>query len=603
MLLLKQTIPLLFSITLSLNNSSFADAAFNIDHDPECPCLDESVHNETKRIEGNNGCLDTTPISLNRETNIQEAFCYPEHYGVGCETHDVDLDPNCKGEADDPSYCSQSWCYIDPDKCHSSANNTFSRSVLYSHLFYSYDTCGSDDTFRDFAIASALEGQTLKIGIPALLYPDHYREDENGEPIFWSTNINDGSGELKGMYIDYMKQIASDGNFAVEYRPVSASATQVVTDPYTACVFDVGRGILDMCAGTFWETTERSSVVPFSTALSNEVYYLALMKPKVKDDVFTHTRMLFKPFTTNLWLVIIAVTFLVGIVYKVLGPDMKTSDSTSFHVYDLMTDIYYAWMELVQGADEIKEKTISQRGLVLAWSFFILIIIAAYTANLAAFLGTDTFNFDVVDIDGCLRSDCLVCHTASRLLDESMQKSYPTLRRNGTYDDPNTLITDLENGKCDTLLLSNFQWKLNADWWKNCEIIKTEEIVTFFKIGWPVVSNFAQTISFFISRSLDNDSFERAFDVYAPPEKCAKPLEKSQEEPTPQITVAAMAGPLIFLLWGMIFGLLVKFGNRCCRIIAKVEDKHDAEEGQVSSSNKKEEKLDQKVNPYSTYIR
>lgn len=582
-------------VTLIINQPFLSSAEY--EYDPNCPCLDESLHNATRKIAGNESCLDTRFV-LDQNTNIQESFCYSEKYGLGCAAHDENLGPVCNGNEDTPDYCSSSWCFVDSDQCQSSANNSFAKSPLYPHLFYSYSTCGNVDTFTDFSIAAALQGKTLKVGIPALSYPDHYRLDENNEPIFWSTDINAGVGELKGMYMEYVQKLAQDGNFQIEFTQVSLGSIAEAIDPYSACVLDVSRGILDMCAGTFWETTERTSVASFTTALTSEVYNLALLKPKAKDDVITHMRMIFKPFTPKLWYMIIAVTFVVGIAYTLLGPDRKTSRPVRF--YDLIDDIYCAWLELLQGTDDSKKKTFAQRSVVLAWSFFILIIIAAYTANLAAFLATESFDFRIEDIDSCLRHDCLVCHTASSVLSASLERFYPTLRTHSNYTDVSILVDDLANENCDVLLVSNFQWNLNSAWWKDCEVIRTNDIVIFFKVGFPVTLSIAQAMSFFISRSLDEGAFDRSFNAFAPPKWCLPSAELTQkQENIPQITVAAMASPLIFIGLGIVFGFIIKYGKKCKGIKAGINNENNS----ARNNNLPSSDQENFASPFAAYIR
>ena len=66
-------------------------------------------------------------------------YVYPPTYGQRCRPHDVGLSPSCNN--DNPAtWCSQSWCYVHPDRC--SAPN--SQSLYFpGQYFYSYATCRS----------------------------------------------------------------------------------------------------------------------------------------------------------------------------------------------------------------------------------------------------------------------------------------------------------------------------------------------------------------------------------------------------------------------------------------------------------------------------
>ena len=47
---------------------------------------------------------------------------YPTAYGTACIAWDEILPPICGADGfpleDQPNYCSQPWCYIDPEKCY-----------------------------------------------------------------------------------------------------------------------------------------------------------------------------------------------------------------------------------------------------------------------------------------------------------------------------------------------------------------------------------------------------------------------------------------------------------------------------------------------------
>ena len=64
-------------------------------------------------------------------------------YGLStCSAHDLGKPPYCyRGP---PSWCADSWCYVDKDNCDKPA----SKSVSFPGLYYSYLTCGNANTFN-----------------------------------------------------------------------------------------------------------------------------------------------------------------------------------------------------------------------------------------------------------------------------------------------------------------------------------------------------------------------------------------------------------------------------------------------------------------------
>jgi len=76
---------------------------------------------------------------------------YPVSVGSTCEAWDENLNPDCVGDGEKPSWCSQKWCYVDPCRC-SSTTPVVSEMLPDARfrgmtLYYSYATCGAIDTF------------------------------------------------------------------------------------------------------------------------------------------------------------------------------------------------------------------------------------------------------------------------------------------------------------------------------------------------------------------------------------------------------------------------------------------------------------------------
>ena len=88
------------------------------------------------------------------------ALQYPADYGIGeCATHDASLPPDCDvldaktGDFDplaNPSWCSSSWCYVDPAACNVLSDETVYIPTVTKPLFFSYQACGSANSFNEF---------------------------------------------------------------------------------------------------------------------------------------------------------------------------------------------------------------------------------------------------------------------------------------------------------------------------------------------------------------------------------------------------------------------------------------------------------------------
>ena len=208
---LKRTIlySLIILVSKFPSGASFEDEKVSIIEDPICPCLRNVTHTNSPKS-FNDTCLDIQIAS--RSTKVLSSYCYPPNHGTSCEADDMNLAPFCNDPNNQALFCNAPFCYIDPAKYKLSENNSYSQSSIFPHLFFSYTTCGSDDNWKSL-IAKNINGVTLRVGVPALRYPDHFRLDTNENPILYDTDINAGFGELKGIYIEMLEKLALRANF------------------------------------------------------------------------------------------------------------------------------------------------------------------------------------------------------------------------------------------------------------------------------------------------------------------------------------------------------------------------------------------------------
>jgi ionotropic glutamate receptor NMDA 1 len=104
-----------------------------------------------------------------------------------------------------------------------------------------------------------------------------------------------------------------------------------------------------------------------------------------------------QPFTNNLWLMVILSVFVVAIVLHFLdhfsprgNNRLADVDSKLSKTYEFLPAIWFTWSILLNsGVGDYTPHSLSARMLGMVWSGFVMIMIASYTANLAAFLVLD----------------------------------------------------------------------------------------------------------------------------------------------------------------------------------------------------------------------
>lgn len=139
---------------------------------PDCPCVRNLCIND---YVDDKGCL--RPASQYKLFN-NKSPCLDSNFGQnGCGAHDENTAPYCgnEGAEDDPdlmhngghipAYCTQRYCWVDPLNCFTGVSNQPVQGLEFgpppppvgaqhssfwpgSGLWYSYDTCGSENSYE-----------------------------------------------------------------------------------------------------------------------------------------------------------------------------------------------------------------------------------------------------------------------------------------------------------------------------------------------------------------------------------------------------------------------------------------------------------------------
>ncbi|XP_052802118.1 glutamate receptor 4-like isoform X2 [Mya arenaria] len=140
-------------------------------------------------------------------------------------------------------------------------------------------------------------------------------------------------------------------------------------------------GNASMAIGAFAVTAAREATISFSYTIISSSVSLLLRRP---PDTVNYFQFL-GPFSWRLWLLIIGFVLVVGFGLFFMARFDSTQNGSSQR-FDLKESIWYATTVLLQGSSEYSPQTTCMRTIVAFFWFCTLVINAAYTANLAAFL-------------------------------------------------------------------------------------------------------------------------------------------------------------------------------------------------------------------------
>lgn len=152
------------------------------------------------------------------------------------------------------------------------------------------------------------------------------------------------------------------------------------------------------------------------------------------------------PFQSGVWIMLVVAILATGVLYWMLEQLNRESDTQQLEKKPLTT-IFLSALTFV-GHFDFSPGTHSARLLALSYTFFTLIMVSAYTANLASFLvARQTPNFSIESLSQAVRLDIPVCIQASSNHDEIISEMYPgiNLVRKRFEGD---VFMGVKNGEC-----------------------------------------------------------------------------------------------------------------------------------------------------------
>lgn len=124
------------------------------------------------------------------------------------------------------------------------------------------------------------------------------------------------------------------GGFTWTRQEISQASKDLYSSSYTACTHDVALNATDFCIGSFWTTTERLLMTPFTGNINDNEFKLVTFSTDEKSDVFFSWEVMrgpLMPFTLNAWLAVCGLVFYMSISLRVIeGNPHEGSDDTSF---------------------------------------------------------------------------------------------------------------------------------------------------------------------------------------------------------------------------------------------------------------------------------
>ena len=165
----------------------------------------------------------------------------------------------------------------------------------------------------------------------------------------------------------------------------------------------------------------------------------------------------FEPFDAGLWACIVSMMVVSSAVYWFLERDSEDGDLDGSTVHRATEAVYLTW-GIPVGAAGFGPKTLAGRVFSFSWSFWCLLVTAAYTATLAsAFTVASVSSSPIKDIQGLQESGGSACVVKGGAVQDFLRNRYPSIPR-VQVDSEEGLYSAMRAGKCKAAVTYRVYW-------------------------------------------------------------------------------------------------------------------------------------------------
>lgn len=201
----------------------------------------------------------------------------------------------------------------------------------------------------------------------------------------------------KGFCMDLLEELSRKINFtySLALSPDGQFGNYVIKNnsskkEWTGLIGELVGERADMIVAPLTINPERAEFIEFSKPFKYQGITILEKKPSRSSTLVSFLQ----PFSNTLWILVMVSVHVVALVLYLLDRfspfgrfKLANTDGTEEDALNLSSAIWFAWGVLLNsGIGEGTPRSFSARVLGMVWAGFAMIIVASYTANLAAFL-------------------------------------------------------------------------------------------------------------------------------------------------------------------------------------------------------------------------
>jgi hypothetical protein len=429
-------------------------------------------------------------------------------------------------------------------------------------------------------------------------------------------------GPLYDMFLEVIESFQPKPQLDMIYTWSTEHSRALFSSSYTACVHDVAVGNIDICVADLWQTPERMLLCHFTPAVKHDYMYLVVEK-KVEEDTFFNTLAKpFKPLSPNAWAAVIAYVFGMSIIlwlmkmWSLRGHSNPASDGKRFKFFswwslrELFATMFDMWHSFLQGGSHSDVDFVAGKFFQLGFAFFVLVLLASYTASLASMLVVQRAAVATIpNLEAAVDQNIVICVPTAIL--GGVPKLYPKGRffDAGYAEDS---VRFMYSRKCRAAVLSQFgidqmhagliqkadceqvnDGRLSAEEGfcekgfgdrkrQDCDFMKVGDIVFSIPTAYPISERLAESFSWAVTHEMWSGTWDRLLKLNEqnmPKSQCDVAEEENAEEDG--LRLKDLSGVFMISVALAVFGQLV-FMVESCQKKAHGTKPSEAEAGRMA---------------------
>ncbi|XP_069465963.1 glutamate receptor ionotropic, NMDA 1 isoform X8 [Ambystoma mexicanum] len=363
------------------------------------------------------------------------------------------------------------------------------------------------------------------------------------------------------MHFTYEVHLVADGKFGTQERVNNSNKKE-----WNGMMGELLSGQADMIVAPLTINNERAQYIEFSKPFKYQGLTILVKKeiPRSTLDSFM------QPFQSTLWLLVGLSVHVVAVMLYLLdrfspfGRFKVNSEEEEEDALTLSSAMWFSWGVLLNsGIGEGAPRSFSARILGMVWAGFAMIIVASYTANLAAFLVLDRPEERITGInDPRLRnpSDKFIYATVKQSSVDiyfRRQVELSTMYRHmekHNYESAAEAIQAVRDNKLHAFIWDSAVLEFEAS--QKCDLVTTGELFfrSGFGIGMRKDSPWKQNVSLNILKSHENGFMEELDKTWVRYQEC-----DSRSNAPATLTFENMAGVFMLVAGGIVAGIFLIF--------------------------------------------